>query len=527
MGRPLRSESKPARAPRRGQRSLALLAAAGCFAYFRLIDYDPSAGVRGADGGVEEFFFAPQFSSPILILGLAAWLVYRRRTPLLRTMLLPLAPLAGLIGALLLFAAAATSVWANYVDVLGLMIPSLSLMIVGVSLFLGGWKGGVAMLVPAFFLLLAAPHPAVAVNAVIWPMQLMTAISTAWLLDLAGFEVLQFGDMLWVDREKLFQVIESCAGLGAMETLVMSAVVYNEIFSRTGRRALLLVLAAPGIGLAVNQLRVLSIVLNPYASVSEVHTYQGIAMLVLGVFALAAIDEVVGRVFPKNYRPAWLKPPRRDASGKDELPVGRLWLCVAIFAALGVSTALLRPWVEARPRQIPISSVSPTLGGEWSTKGLPLDYQFLGSVGSSEWVHRLYSRDGREVEVFVAADRRLDPRMSLVSPKNARPGPGFEVAGHSTRRIASVDREVERWLFSGPRGPVLALQWYEGVGSFPAELVRSALALDRGPWRRSGRAMAVRVSAKLSPDPADLPEQEALLEEVATYLFQELRRIEP
>ena len=90
-----------------------------------------------------------------------------------------------------------------------------------------------------------------------------------------------------------------------------------------------------------------------------------------------------------------------------------------------------------------------------------------------------------------------------------------------------MDREVERWLFSGPRGPVLALQWYEGVGSFPAELVRSALALDRGPWRRSGRAMAVRVSAKLSPDPADLPEQEALLEEVATYLFQELRRIEP
>ena len=73
---------------------------------------------------------------------------------------------------------------------------------------------------------------------------------------------------------------------------------------------------------------------------------------------------------------------------------------------------------------------------------------------------------------------------------------------------------------------MLSLQWYLGVEGLPTELVRSTFALDRGRWRRPGRAITARVSMQLSRDQAEWPEQEASLKEVARLVSQELARIE-
>lgn len=223
----------------------ALLAASGLFAYHRLIYYDPTAGARSSIAGVEGFFFSPADGSPTLLLILACWFIFRRRGRLAVAMLAPPGPSVSLLGLALVGAAALTCVWAHYVDVLGLMIPSMSLMLMGGSIFLGGWAGGRSMVLPALFLVLAFPRPAVALNSVIFPMQLMTSANTAWLLQLGGVSVSQFGDLIFVEAGRIFHVIESCAGLKATETLTMTAVVYNELFYRTGRRALLLVLLSP------------------------------------------------------------------------------------------------------------------------------------------------------------------------------------------------------------------------------------------------------------------------------------------
>ena len=86
--------------------------------------------------------------------------------------------------------------------------------------------------------------------------------------------------------------------------------------------------------------------------------------------------------------------------------------------------------------------------------------------------------------------------------------------------------EVERRVLESTRGKVLAYHWYVGLDSFGTELVRSALALDRGPWRRDQRALVVRASTGLVPT-RDWAKQEADLADVAEYLNEEIQRIEP
>lgn len=502
-----------------------LLAASWIFAYHRLSQYDASAGARSSLAGVEDFFFSTAESSPNLLLFLAAWLIYQRRGRLAISMLAPPGPVVSAAGLSLVALASLLCIWSHYIDMIRLMIPSMSLMLLGGSIFVGGRAGAASMLLPSLCLVLAFPHPAVALNAVIFPLQLTTAENTAWILQLGGLKVLQLGDLIFVADGKIFQVIESCAGLRSTETLVMAAILYNEVLFRTGRRALLLVLISPAVGIVVNHLRVLSITLSPYSTLASVHTIQGIAMLVVGVLLLAAIDELFGKILPKSYRPDW-KPPRRP--GPSDLPQPPVWrpaTLLALFMVLGITTATLPIWSIDDKWPLPLSSISPKLGGEWKTQSLPLDEQFMGSVGFTEWMHRLYTKDQHKVEVFVGSDNRMEPRMSLISGKNTLPGPGFKLHNLETIRLGAEGFEVERRVLEDKRGPVVAYHWYVGVDGFGTELLRSSLALDRGPWRRPGRALTARVSTRMPRTLSEWDEHEAYLAQAAVELIEELERI--
>jgi len=400
-----------------------LLAAAGLFAYWRIIEYDPSAGARNVVSGAEGFFFSPTGTYPGLLLVLTAWLLYRRRGRLALAMQLPRGAVAPLCGFAMMLLAAALATWAHYVDTLSLLIPSMSLMMFGGGLFLGGAEGGRATAVPAVFLLLAYPSPPALHNQLVWPMQLATASVAASVLNAVGIEATHSGDLIMVGGERLYQVIESCAGLRSIGTLLMSAFVYAEIFHRRGLRAALLIVAAPLLGLMINHLRVLSIVMNPWSDVGFVHTTQGLAMLVMGVLAIALLDRVIGRRLPARFDPRWRLP---EAALAGERVSPSAWRAIALFYLFivigGLATWMPRWEIEA-PQDERLYSLKPRLG-DWQGLGVKLDERFLGSVGYTDWVYRRYEHDGVEARVFIGADSRLEPRLSSIPPKNEIPGVG-------------------------------------------------------------------------------------------------------
>jgi exosortase len=440
-----------------------------------------AAGLRGA----EAFMFSPSGGSPIIIYGGTAWLLARRWGRIRSAIGQPPQRLAG---AALLMLSAVTCLWGQYTSQLPLLLPALSCALLGSALWLGGAAAARAVLLPAVFLLLATPVPGVLLNAVLYPIQLATVKTTTWLLNTFWLgPVLSSGDRIFRDGA-VFEVIESCSGVRTVETILMAAFLYHDLFFRSRLQSTLIIAMAPLIGLIANQIRVVAIVLNPYSKFAAVHSAQGLVMIVAAVLMLAALDAALTKFLPPV-------PRRRRRRTPQVLPLPRALALTFALAGLAVLTFVIPPWTPAPPSLPSISKLPAQLDG-WQASGLKLDDQFLGSVIFSEWVHRRYEKDERTADVLIGSDDRLDPRVDFGSPKAAVPGSGWEIEPDGAVEFGD-GRIAQRFIanFEGERQ--LVYVWTEGVSSRTDELIRAVVASDRSPLRRDGRALLVRVATPM------------------------------
>lgn len=494
------------------------LLAALVWAYRDLVAFDPYGRRPGEIDDVEGWFFSPTSASPTLIYVLTLWLVARRLPRLLGALgaggWRPI--LAGASGIAL---SQGLVVWAYYVYGLDLLTASLSLLLLSGGLFLAGTEGMKAMGLPAdFMLVLASPHPAVIVNQIVFPLQLVTARLAVWVLDAVGMTAIRVGDQI-ITGDHIFHVIETCSGMRAMETLVMTAVVYAEIFHRSRRRLVILLLLAPLIGFLVNQLRVLSMILNPLSSFAAVHTAQGVAMLVAGVLLLHGSDRVLCRLLPDERVPSRSSGyARRRAVREAALPHARLVILAVAVLAAGAVSVFVEPWKPAPPQAASVHTISRQLG-DWVADPKPLESQkdFLGSTRFSQSTDRRYRRGAEAVDFFFAVDDHLHRTNSAHSPKTALPGAGWEVLSHAGARGDSDGRIIEELVLVAPdRERMLVQHWREQFSSVPVEGIRAFLGLDRSPLRRPERARVFRLGTKLDGGPDELAAARRRLEEFKT-----------
>jgi EpsI family protein len=490
--------------------ALAAVAVAATVYAFREIVALLEARVRGMNG-VEVLLFEPADGSPAFVLGCAAWLLVRR-LPRLRAAVggasRPWAALAfGLPGA-------ALCGWAYFVGEPFLLVPALSAILAAAALWLGGTPGLRAVALPSFVLLFAMPIPAPVLNAFIYSLQVMVAHTTAWLLAAVGLGTQWHADLI-VRGDRVFQVIESCSGLRTIQTLFVSAFLYHDLFYRNRLQSALIVASSLVIAFVVNQIRVILIVLNPYSRYAAVHSAQGLVMIALGVFLLAAVDHALSRVLPR--RPWWIR--RR---GVPSLPSGRLAVLAVGTVLLAFGTAAIPPWQMPPMHQTSLSSLPPVLG-PWQGSGRKIDHQYLGSVAFSEWVHRSYENenDGAEVDVLLGSDRHIDPRVDFSSPKVVLPGPGWEIESRRPGKLAS-GRPIDVYLVRSGRQQMVAWVWQIDVAPRSTELWRTVSGIDRTRWRRPDRGVVVRISTELGDAPERVDER---LQDVAGRVEAELGRI--
>ncbi len=498
------------------------LALSSVFAFHRILDYAPAEGLRGGVEGSEAFFFSQRGEFPGLLLVLAAWLTFRRRGLLYEAISRGSPVWQWGPGAIAAGGAVGLGVWAHYVDVPGLMIPALSLALLGGGAFVGGRAGARALLLPAAFLVLAYPRPGVLLNQIVWPLQLLTVDVATGALALLNLGPEHLGDMIRTDDGRLFQVIEACSGLRSVETLIMSTIIYDEVFDRRGLRGLTLIALSPLVGLLVNQLRVLSIIINPYAELSTVHTSQGIAMLVGGVLAIAAIDWLLGIATlgtRRTSRPRPNPPPRvpREAMLR---PIA----LALVFVMLGIACRVLPSWRPGNDWPPPLHRVAPKLDS-WQASGLPLDETFMGSVGFTEWVHRSYAKKDARVEIFLGANDRLDPRVSLISEKTVLLERARMIMNEHDADLRGLGVSARILVLTTAQGPKLVHFIELNVESIPREIARAALSLDRGDGRRPERALVIRASVDLSQDHGAWESHEAELIEVLGLVLADLESL--
>ena len=459
---------------------LGFFLAALLFAFRTMLQAAPYADPVSGIGDAPEFF-EPGSSSPMLILVCAAWIVWNRRWALFGG-----ATGARGAGATILLASAAILLWGQFIGAYDLSALALSLALLGMGAVLGGGVGLRAMVFPAAFVLLAFPLPGVLMNQVLLPLQLSTQKLSLFYLDLIGIEARGQFDLIF-SGGRIFQVIESCAGYRAMETLTMSAFLYSELFQlRTWIRIVIILAAAP-VAFLLNGVRVVTIVLLP---VETSHTLQGLVAIAVGVLVLAQLARLL-QWFDK--RPARQGPAHLVSS----LPVGRVRALTVGWALVGLLGIAIPQWDSRSAERFSLRGFPMQVDG-WGGSPGPIDSQFLGTARPTAYVIADYARDDQVIEAYVGVDRLLDRRLSILSEKTLFPGAGStELARGETKNALGDPVTFSILRKAGGRNYWLVNRWYEGVDSIPLEILRSIAGLDRSPFRDRSGILVVRIATPL------------------------------
>jgi EpsI family protein len=464
-----------------------------------------------SSAAVADWLFEPSDTSPLLVLALALWLLFRRRRRLGQ-----LRAAAGrpLVSALLLAGGLGSLAWAIRSQAPDLQAFSLFLVALGTAHLLAGARALRAALLPAAFLLFCIPPPAPLLNHLIWRLQIWTAEYAGALLSLLGIPALVSGDQILL-ADSAFAVIETCSGLRSIETLTMLALLMADLFRRHGLHAVLLLGAAPPIAFAINGLRAAALVVNPHSDIATVHNVQGVAMLLAGVLLLYLWDGALAR----------LRMGREGAdaravasAGRAAAPVTQRLAGLALLLACAAALSLwLPPWsIEPFERPSPDAVISEELDGWSAVEHIETDWMFLGKTAYGGSLHRRYARGVERVELFVGIWPYEHRYQSAFSPKTAFPGSGWIVEEDLALRLDGRSADA-RVLRKGTRR-LLTAHWYDGACGLGAEALRALLALEASPLGRPYTPIVVRISTPFSGDPRERGAAQARLADFAAAL---------
>jgi exosortase len=455
---------------------------------------------------VEDWFFIPAETSPLVVLLICGWLLYRRRDRL-RQLVSPGGP--AWLAVALFSLGGALFLWGSYTRAYDLLAPSLMLNALAYAVLVRGIPGLRAVLVPVLVLVFAVPLPAPLLSGVVWHFQLWTAEYTGWILFAFAMPAHVSGDLIYRVGQT-FEVIETCSGLRSVETLTLLSVLMADLFKRGRLHGVLLVLAAPFVAFAMNGVRVTTLILNPESEQMAVHNTQGVLVLLGGLVILYVYDGLLAKLltFRRREPPGSAAVPPASATASDGEPGRdtrrRSTLVAVLLASLAAASFWITPWSEPmKPLKVQLDEQIPMEMGPWRASELETDRLFRGKVVFYHEIYRHYRLMGRHVkdpepiELFIGLGAHRHRFRSPFSPKNAYPGAGWTVEEEGVTRFEPTETEVDWRVLRRRSRSVLVYFWHEGSEGFGHEVLRSFLALDTSPFNRERRALIYRLSTEL------------------------------
>lgn len=172
---------------------------------------------------------------------------------------------------------------------------SFVFVLAGLLWFLVGARAVRTTAAPLVFLLIAIPLPALIVNAVTLPLQLVASRLGEATLSAAGVAVFRDGNLLELPSTTL-EVAEACSGLRSIVSLAAIGGLLAWTERRWPRRALLVVATLP-IAIVMNGLRIAATGLacetwGARAASGPWHTFSGWVTFLVSVLALIALQRV-------------------------------------------------------------------------------------------------------------------------------------------------------------------------------------------------------------------------------------------
>ena len=177
----------------------------------------------------------------------------------------------------------------------------------GMVLFLYGWSHLRILSFPIGFLLLMIPIPAIILNQVTFPLQLLASRVGESTLMTLEVPVLREGNVILLANTSL-EVAEACSGIRSLVSLLTLGIVYGYFGEpRSGIRLALVALTIP-IAIAANGLRVAGTGFaahhyGPAAAQGFFHSFSGWTMFVAAFLMLFVSHYLLGRMPSIPLRP--------------------------------------------------------------------------------------------------------------------------------------------------------------------------------------------------------------------------------
>jgi exosortase B len=278
-----RDDSVPSGMP--GVSAMVLLAGLAALSLPVLWDWSGSAWARQTQG-----------HEP-LILGIAAWLVWRQREALSA---LPDAR-SRLPGLTLYVAILLVHLAGRWLGDFRLELVSLMALPAALLLFFKGWPALRRVWFALFFLLFAVPLPFSLVLAVTGPLKAAVSYVAAQGLAGLGYPVGLSGVVITIGQYQLL-VNEACAGLQTMFTLEAMGLLYASLMNHASpvRNALLALLVVP-IAFCANVVRVMVLAWVTYhfgdaAGQGFLHGFAGMVLFLVALAMVISVDALLGKL---------------------------------------------------------------------------------------------------------------------------------------------------------------------------------------------------------------------------------------
>jgi exosortase len=164
---------------------------------------------------------------------------------------------------------------------------SLLVLLVGLVLFLAGWKVLSVVSFPVAFLIFMIPIPMIVYNQITFPLQLIASRFATFWLEVVQVPVLRDGNILIMSDYSL-EVAEACSGIRSLVSLIALAVAYGYLAeSRRWVRYLLAVLMVP-IAIVSNAIRIMGAGMlahkfGPGVAEGFLHGFSGWVLFLVGL----------------------------------------------------------------------------------------------------------------------------------------------------------------------------------------------------------------------------------------------------
>src|SRR5438105_257381 len=187
-----------------------------------------------------------------------------------------------------------------------LMRVSLVVLIAGLVLYHGGWRYLKGMAFPIVFLLFMIPWPALILNALTLPLQLLAARLSTSSLQLMNLPVYREGNVIFLPHATL-EVVEACSGIRSLVSLLALAMALAYMTQPHVWKMTVLVVSALPIAIIANALRiwgtgVLAQVYGAQAAEGFYHTFAGWLVFIVA-FVLLAVEGCALARFGKKHTP--------------------------------------------------------------------------------------------------------------------------------------------------------------------------------------------------------------------------------